>query len=176
VDIEPDDLVEPAPDGSRVTGRHVPSSEVQMHVCIYPEPADVQPEVHAHPPTTTGFGVAGLDFMDGVLPEIIFLLGGVSLVPHARPGTPALAEALVPYLSEHDAFLLANRGATTEGPTLRRALQGRESLEHAARTLYVARGLGRTTQLSAREAAALRRARDEAHMQAPAPAADAGDG
>jgi L-fuculose-phosphate aldolase len=53
--------------------------------------------VHGHPSSATGFGVAGLDFMDGVLPEIIFLLGGVPLVPSAHPGTPALAEALVPY-------------------------------------------------------------------------------
>jgi L-fuculose-phosphate aldolase len=54
-----------------VTGRHAASSELQLHVCIYRERAEVHPVVHVHPPTATGFGVTGLDFMDSALPEII---------------------------------------------------------------------------------------------------------
>jgi L-fuculose-phosphate aldolase len=159
VDVEPEDLVELSPEGEQVAGRHAPSSEVGMHLRIYRRRDDVNAIVHAHPPTATAFAVAGLDFMDGVLPEVIFLLGGVPLVPYAAPGTPALGDALEPYLARHDAFLLANHGATTVGPTLLLAHQRMESLEHAARILLSARALGRVTPLGEDDVAALHRAR-----------------
>ena len=94
--------------------------------------------MHAHPPVATAFGVAGRDFMDAVLPEVIFHLGSVPLVPFALPGTPALGDAMAPFLADHDAFLLASHGATTVGPSLRLAHQRMESLEHAARILHAA--------------------------------------
>jgi L-fuculose-phosphate aldolase len=159
VDVGPADLVEVSPEGEPVAGRHAPSSEAEMHLRIYRRRHDVQAIVHAHPPTATGFAVAGLDFMDGVLPEVIFLLGGVPLVPYATPGTPAVGDALEPYLDEHDAFLLANHGATTVGPTLSLAHQRMENLEHAARILSAARALGRVNMLGEDDVAALRRAR-----------------
>ena len=162
VDVSPADLVEVSPEGEQVAGRHAPSSEAEMHLRIYRRRHDVQAIVHAHPPTATGFAVAGLDFMDGVLPEVIFLLGGVPLVPYATPGTPAVGDALEPYLDEHDAFLLANHGATTVGPTLSLAHQRMENLEHAARILSAARALGRVNMLGEDDVAALRRARNAA--------------
>ena len=159
VDVMEDDLVELQLDGSHVDGSGSASSEVGMHLRIYQRRPDVRAVVHAHPPVATGFGVAGLDFMDDVLPETIFHLGSVPLVPYAMPGTPALGDALEPYLSHHDAFLLANHGATTVGPTLLLAHQRMESLEHAARILLTARTLGRVNALAPREGDALRIAR-----------------
>ena len=50
--------------------------------------------VHAHPPTATGFAVAGESFMAPVLPEVILQMGAVPLVPYATPGTEALADAM----------------------------------------------------------------------------------
>ena len=158
VDVREDDLVTIDLSG-QVIGAGRPSSEYDLHLRIYGHRADVGAVVHAHPPTATGFGVAGLDFMDDVLPETIFLLGRVPLVPYGAPGTRALGDALEPYLADHDAFLLANHGATTVGPTLEVAHQRMESLEHAARILLVARQLGRVNALPAHEADALRAAR-----------------
>ena len=135
-----------------------------MHLRIYQRRPDVHAVVHAHPPVATGFGVAGLDFMDDVLPETIFHLGGVPLVPYATPGTPALAAALEPYLASHDAFLLANHGATTVGPSLLIAHQRMESLEHAARILLTARTLGRVNALDPHDAEAVRAARLAARL------------
>ena len=159
VDVTGDDLVELTCDGNHVAGTRAASSEVGMHLRIYQRRADVHAVVHAHPPTATGFGVSGLDFMDDVLPETIFHLGGVPLVPYATPGTPALADALDPFLPAHDAFLLANHGATTVGPSLLLAHQRMESLEHAARILLTARVLGRVNLLDPNDAAVLREAR-----------------
>jgi L-fuculose-phosphate aldolase len=162
VDVTPDTLVELTPEGARVTDGLAPSSEVGMHLCIYRARSDVRAVVHAHPPVATAFGVSGRDFMDAVLPEVIFHLGSVPLVPFALPGTPALGDAMAPFLADHDAFLLASHGATTVGPSLRLAHQRMESLEHAARILHAASTIGPTTRLRDEDVAALRRAREAA--------------
>lgn len=161
-DIGESDLIELDLAGSRLRGSGPASSEIGMHLRIYQRRADVRAVVHAHPPVATGFGVAGLDFMDDVLPEFIFHLGGVPLVPYAMPGTPALGDALEPYLAAHDGFLLANHGATTVGPTLLLAHQRMESMEQAARIMLTARTLGRVNALSPEQGDALRAARHSA--------------
>jgi L-fuculose-phosphate aldolase len=162
VDVTPDDLVELTAEGEQVTGGPAASSEIGMHLRIYRERPDVRAIVHAHPPIATAFGVVGRDFMDAVLPEVIFHLGRVPLVPFALPGTPALGDAMAPYLADHDAFLLASHGATTVGPTLGLAHQRMESLEHAARILHAASQIGSVTPLRAEDIAALRAAREAA--------------
>jgi L-fuculose-phosphate aldolase len=162
VDVTVDSLVELTLDGSAVTPGRSASSEVGMHLCLYRARPDVRAVVHAHPPVATAFGVVGRDFMDAVLPEVIFHLGSVPLVPFALPGTPALGDAMAPYLAEHDAFLLASHGATTVGPSLRLAHQRMESLEHAARILHAASMIGPPARLRDEDVAALRRAREAA--------------
>lgn len=94
--------------------------------------------------------------MAPILPEVILQMGGVPLLPYATPGTDALADGFEPYLANHDAFLLANHGATTVGSTLSVAHQRMESLEHAARILLSARAIGRVNELSAADAQVLR--------------------
>ena len=71
-----------------------------MHLRIYRRRPDVQAVVHAHPPVATGFAVAGESLPDGVLPEIIYPVGSVPLVPYATPGTEALADAFEPWLAD----------------------------------------------------------------------------
>jgi L-fuculose-phosphate aldolase len=143
-------------EGQVLEGELPPSSELRMHLRIYKRRADVRAVVHAHPPTATGFAVAGESFLAPVLPEVILQMGEVPLVPYATPGTDALADALDPYLDHHDALLLANHGATTLGTTLTEAHHRMESLEHAARILLAARAVGTVRELSAAEVQALR--------------------
>jgi L-fuculose-phosphate aldolase len=148
VDVEPHDLVLVDSRGEVLAGDARPSSELKMHLRIYERRRDVRAVVHAHPPTATGFAVAGESFVAPVLPEVILQMGTVPLVPYATPGSDALADLFEPYLERHDAFLMANHGATTVGATLEQAHQRMESLEHAARILLAARTLGRVNALS----------------------------
>lgn len=147
VDVRTDDVVELSLSGEVLRGRHAPSSEVQVHLAIYNGRPDVGAVVHAHPPTATGFAVAGESFPPNVLPELVYTVGPVALVPYARPGTKALADRFAPFLAGCDAWLMANHGAVTAGPTLRIAHQRMESLEHAARILLAARAIGRVVPL-----------------------------
>jgi len=83
------------------------------------------------------------------LPELIFLVGRVPIVPYGTPGTPELGDRVEPYLAEHDALLLANHGAVTMGRTLDQAWIRMESLEHAAR-IVAARAHDRATTAARR--------------------------
>lgn len=161
VDVTLDDLVLVDVDGKVRDGRRKPSSELRMHLRIYELRVDVFAVVHAHPPTATGFAVAGESFMAPVLPEVILQMGEVPIVRYATPGTAALANSFDPYLEHHDAFLMANHGATTIGATLELAHQRMESLEHAARIILTARLLGTVNELSAADVKALRASREE---------------
>lgn len=160
VDVQGDDLVELALDGRHLRGARRASSEIAMHLRIYQRRPDVHAVVHAHPPTATGFAVAGESFASCVLPEMIFQVGWVPLVPYATPGTSQLADGFDPFVADHDAFLMANHGATTVGPSLLLAHQRMESLEHSARILLTARLLGRVNTLTADEVQALVHARE----------------
>lgn len=177
VDVGPNDLVEmhlgevvsPRRLHRRSTSGPRASSEVLMHLRIYERRPDVQAVVHAHPPTATAFAVAGEGFIDCVLPEVIFQVGQVPLLEYATPGTAALADSFEPYVRTHDAFLLANHGATTVGPSLLLAHQRMESLEHAARIVLAARQLGRVNRLSAEQVSELMAARQRAGLGGPYP-------
>jgi L-fuculose-phosphate aldolase len=149
VDVRAEDLVVVDGLGHVMDGGRRPSSELRMHLRIYARRHDVHAVVHAHPPTATGFAVAGEGLVAPVLPEVILQMREVPLVPYATPGTDALADTFESVLQDHDAFLMANHGATTLGATLEQAHQRMESLEHAARILLVARTLGRVNELSA---------------------------
>jgi L-fuculose-phosphate aldolase len=147
------------PDMRPVEPNRAPSTEIRMHLAIYEQRPDVAAVVHAHPPVATGFAVAGEDFMAPVLPELLLLVGPVPLVPYGQPGTPDLPARLAPFLRGHDAFLLANHGATTVGKSLDQALHRMESLEQGARIILAARQLGRVNELPPESAEALRNQR-----------------
>lgn len=145
------------PDGQPVQG--MPglraSSEFGMHQAIYAARPGVMAIVHAHPPVATGFAAAGQSIPENVLPEVPVVIGRMALVPYARPGTPALAEAMRPFLSAHDVFLLANHGVTAVGWSLEDAILRMESVEQAARIVLAARILGGVQSLPAEEVTAL---------------------
>jgi len=146
------DMVEVDLRGRKQRGRHNPTSELDLHLRILNRRADVCAVVHAHPPVATGFAVAGLDLREITLPELILQCGAVPLVPYGTPGTPELGDRLEPHLVGHDAWLLANHGAVTVGPTLDVAWIRMESLEHAARIMFAARALERGSARRERDA------------------------
>ncbi len=169
VDVGIDDLVEITLEGKRIRGGRRASSEVAVHLRIYQRRPDVEAVVHAHPPVATGFAVAGEGFTECVLPEVIFQVGWVPLVPYATPGTSALADQFDPFIPSHDAFLMANHGAMTAGSSLTVAHQRMESLEHTARIMLTARLLGRVNTLSSNDVQALVSSRDAAGIGGPYP-------
>jgi len=154
-ELRPADLVEVTLAGRRRRGCRAASTELDLHLRVYRRRPDCGAVVHAHPPTATGFAVAGEPIPGDVLPEVVLLMGEVPIVPYATTGTPALGDAAEPYLASHPAVLLANHGAVTWGADLAAARIRMESLEHAARILLAARGLGAVTRLTPEQIHAL---------------------
>jgi L-fuculose-phosphate aldolase len=126
----------------RRRGTRKPTSELDLHLRILRHRPDVQAVVHAHPPTATGFAVAGEEIPGNLLPELNFVVGPVPLVPFGKPGTPELGDRVVPFLHGPNALLLANHGAVTMGRTLDEAWIRMESLEHCAKIIVAARAIG----------------------------------
>ena len=139
--------------GQHTRGSRKPTSELDLHLRILRHRPDVRAVVHAHPPTASAFAVAGQEIPVNLLPELIFVVGPVPLVPFGMPGTPELGDRIVPYIEDprHQALLLANHGAVTMGRTLDEAWIRMESLEHAARIIVAARALGEPNPLSAQD-------------------------
>src|SRR4029453_19275986 len=102
-------------DGVKLAGERDPSSEMQMHLEVYRQRPDVRAVVHAHPPTATGFAVAGIPLDRAVLGEVVTTLGSVPIADYATPSTRELPEAVRKYVKAHDGMLLANTGAQRLG-------------------------------------------------------------
>ncbi len=158
--MEPEDIVVADLRGDKLSGRREVSSETGMHVLFYSRRPQVQAVVHAHPPTATGFAVAGIALDEPVLAEMLCSLGSVPVAPYATPGTPELARAMEPFVAEHDAILMGNHGVVCCGSDLLRAYLNMELVEQSAKILLVARQLGGPRQLSQADAAKLRELRE----------------
>ena len=145
--LTPEKLIVVDYDGRVISGNYVPSSEMKMHLMVYRERPDVHAVAHAHPPTATGFAVAGENLPDTLLPEVIVSLGFVPIAPYGTPGTMELVESLRQYVRDYDAVLLENHGALTLGPDIVAAYHKMETMEHCARIALVARMLGRVNTI-----------------------------
>lgn len=140
--LAPQDLLVTDLNGIVKSGTGRPSSEILMHLLFYRLRPDVHAVCHAHPPTATGFAVAGRALDEAVLPEVVVNLGKIPLAPYGTPGTWELCESLEPLVAKHNAILLQNHGLVTCGRDLTTAYQRLETVEQFARILLTAHWLG----------------------------------
>jgi L-fuculose-phosphate aldolase len=156
-------------DGRKLQGDRDPSSEMLMHLEVYRQRRDAQAVVHAHPPTATGFAVAGIPLDRAVLAEVLTTLGSIPIAEYATPSTKELPDAVRKYIKAHDGMLLANHGALTVGGDLYSAYYKMETIEHFAKISLVARLLGRENLISRDEVMRLQELRGSYGIKAPAP-------
>ena len=119
-----------------------PSSEMKMHMRCYRERPEVGAVVHAHPPTATGYAVAGKSMDEYSMIETVIAIGSIPLTPYGTPSTDEVPEAITPYLPNHDVMLLQNHGALTVGCDLITAYYRMETLELYAKISLTAHLLG----------------------------------
>jgi L-fuculose-phosphate aldolase len=155
--------------GKKIRGSRDASTELLMHLEVYKNRPDARAVVHAHPPTATGFAVAGIPLDRAVLAEVVTTLGSIPIAEYGTPSTPELAEAVRKYIKAHDGLLLANHGALTVGGDVFGAYYKMETIEHFAKISLVARQLGREHLLSRQEVERLQGLRGNYGIKAPAP-------
>ena len=167
--MKPDMMCVTDLNGQKISGDRDPSSEALMHLEVYRQRPDVNAVVHAHPPTATGFAVAGIPLDRAVLAEVLTTLGSIPLAEYATPSTAELPDAVRKYIKAHDGMLLANHGALTVGTDLYSAYYKMETIEHFAHISLVARLLGRENLISRQEVMRLQDLRGTYGIKAPAP-------
>jgi L-fuculose-phosphate aldolase len=136
--------------GQVVSGAGRPFSELAIHLYVYRQRPDVAAIVHAHPPTATGFSVAGLRLLPAMMPEPVVSLGAtIPLVPYAAPNTAEWTTNIGPHLVDADAILLEHHGVFTFGPELETAFLRMELVEHLARIQLAAHQAGLVREIPA---------------------------
>ena len=146
--LTPEMIIKIDAEGNKLEGTLNPSSEIKMHLRVFRERPDVNAVVHAHPPVATAFTVAGIPLDRYILPEAVLTIGDVPTCAYATPSTMEIPDSLMPYIQEHDAFMLKNHGALTVGNTLTRAFFTMEEVEFNAKIMKYAMELGRIQEIS----------------------------
>jgi L-fuculose-phosphate aldolase len=167
--MTPDMMVITDLEGKKLAGERNASSELKMHLEVYRNRPDARAVVHAHPPTATGFAVAGIPLDRAVLAEVITTLGSIPIAEYATPSTEELPAAVRKYIKAHDGLLLANHGALAIGGDVYAAYYRMETIEHFATISLVARTLGREHLLSRSEVDRLQGLRGMYGIASPAP-------
>jgi L-fuculose-phosphate aldolase len=128
-----------------------PSSEWQLHACIYRGSAATQAVVHTHSDYCVAVAchckaLPGFHYMVGAF-------GGddVPCVPYATFGSEALARDVAEALKTRSACLMSNHGATARGGSLSAAVKLAHRLEISCRHYVLARALGEPRHLTAEE-------------------------
>jgi len=116
--------------------KHVPTSEMEMHLNIYKLRKDVGAVVHTHSPITTGFAFSDekIKRFEGFGPiEDEFL----QTVEYHPPGSSDLAMAVSEGLLDQDVVVLKNHGMVTVGKSLDEATLLAEFVEDSAKIQFI---------------------------------------
>jgi L-fuculose-phosphate aldolase len=146
--MTPEMLIKVDGDGNLIEGERKPTSEIKMHLRIYKDRPDIKSVVHVHPPYATAFAVAGVPLDQATMPESIVILGTIPIAEYGTPSTDELAQAIKPYIHNHNGVLLENHGALTWGENLEQAYFLMESLEFCAKVNWIARQMNGDRELS----------------------------
>ncbi|PID56070.1 hypothetical protein CSB45_13315 [candidate division KSB3 bacterium] len=178
--LSTDHIVKIDMEGNVLDGEFRPSSEIKMHLAAYNTRPDIWAVVHAHPPISTGFAVAGIPLDQLILAEMIVNFGSIPLAPYHSPSTTELAESVAEQLKCHDAVLMANHGVMTIGPDLYTSYHRLEMVEQFATISLVAHLLGNMQAFSPQQLQELQAIREQSgigtqnpyHHQCPVPGRD----
>lgn len=154
--MTPDDMVVVDLDGRIVDGARGPSSDTLSHLGVYRERQDVRSIVHTHSPYATAWAAIG-EPIPCCLTAIADEFGGdIPLGAYAPIGSDAIGAEIVRSIGDSPAIIMAQHGVFTIGPSIVKALQAAVMVEDIARTVQIARTMGRVTRLPEEEIAANR--------------------
>ena len=151
--------------GSVLEGRKRPFGELELHRACYAARPEVDVVLHAHPPFATAFGLVNRELSPLAMPELVVSLGAhIPTLPRALPKDPLALERLTAAARIHDAVLVSGNGVFTFGVDLVQAYLRMELVEHWAKILHAAQGLGTIAPLSDAELRVLLDARAKAGL------------
>ncbi|NOY25008.1 MAG: class II aldolase/adducin family protein [Oligoflexia bacterium] len=142
-DVQPEWLIVADAQRQVLQGTRRSFSELALHIAAYRARPDIGVVIHAHPPTATGFAVAGVPIPHPFMAEPVVSLGAtLPVIPYAPPGDPQILADIAAALHHADALVLDRHGVITVGGSFEQALLRMELVEHLARIALVAQQLG----------------------------------
>ncbi|MGB9725888.1 MAG: class II aldolase/adducin family protein [Fervidicoccaceae archaeon] len=142
-ELTEEDIVEVDLNGSVLSGKLKPSSELPSHLMIYRERTDVFAVAHAHPPHAVALATAGfLKEPPHVTPEEVLYLRRLSVLEFAPPGIKT-AQAISSAVHSSDVIVVKNHGAFSMGKSIEEAIARIEILEEASKIIFMQLLLGR---------------------------------
>jgi L-ribulose-5-phosphate 4-epimerase len=137
-------------DGRKVAGELSPSSDTEAHAYVYRHREDVGGVVHTHSPYATAWAAVA-EPIPCVLTAMADEFGGeIPVGPFALIGSDAIGRGIVATLAGHrsPAVLMRSHGVFTIGATAKDAVKAAVMCEDVARTVFLARSLGRPEPLA----------------------------
>jgi len=116
-------------EGTQLAGTRARSSEVMTHIGIMKRQPQAKACIHAHPPTATGFAIAGISPPRFLTPEGEVFLGEVGLAPFCRPGSQEMSDEVGRVGTDHTAVMMIHHGIITRAFHLEMAYWRMENLE-----------------------------------------------
>lgn len=147
-DVTIDDIIETDYDGNIISGEGKISTENKLHFFIYKNRKDVNAVVHCHPVYTTALGLVEENFLAHYFPEVLLTLGKIPVCKYATPSTTEVTDSIKEFVGDSNAFILQNHGAVTIGSSLMDAYYKMEKLEHAAKSILLAKAIGHPRRLT----------------------------
>ena len=144
-DLTPESMVVCDLEGNLVEGDRTPSSDTAAHAYVYRHMPEVGGVVHTHSDYATAWA-ARREPIPCVLTMIGDEFGGdIPVGPFALIGDDSIGRGIVETLrgSRSRAVLMANHGPFTVGSDARDAVKAAVMVEDVARTVHLARQLGR---------------------------------
>jgi L-fuculose-phosphate aldolase len=144
--MKPEDMCLVDFEGNQIVGAKKRTSEILMHLQMMKRQPKAVASVHCHPPSATGFAVAGVEPPTCMVPEYE-VFASVAIAPYRTPGTPEMGKLVADLVDKHNVILMANHGVVAWSHIdVEDAYFKIEILEAYCRTVLVASQLGRPPQ------------------------------
>ncbi len=153
--LSPRDMIVTDMAGKKLQGALKPTGELYLHLEAYRLRPDIGAVVHAHPPITIAFSIAGQKLPQCILPEIVMIFGSIPMAAYATPCTDEGPRAIASLIGDCDALIIERHGTITVGDTVFTAYDRLEKVEHSAEVSAAARMLGPVKPLPREEIAKL---------------------
>ena len=141
-ELSADDLCLVDLEGNQLAGRRRRSSEILLHLAIFKAQPRARAVIHCHPPHATTYALVHKIPPVRMLAEHEVFVGPVAFVPYETPGTQACADAVLPFVEDHNTILLANHGVVCWGDTVTHAEWYVEVMDTTCRILILASQAG----------------------------------
>ena len=149
-DLRADNMILCTLDGAVVPGspgsERSPSSDTAAHAYVYRHMSHVNGVVHTHSTYATAWAARGEPIPCVITGQADEFGGDIPIGPFAIIGDESIGEGIVATLAGHRsrAVLMQNHGVFTIGTSPRDAVKAAVMAEDVARTVHIARQLGKT--------------------------------